>query len=177
MKVIYTLAICALGFNASAQDFCKQVHKEISDDKTQTDYSSPKAASGVTPVIITRSINTNPEFPGDNFTAFFQVPGSIESLYNTTSDGGQKEKDEKKIVIVFDDNSQYVDDTLQVNHDFTEDRITAIRGLYMPVEGAAAKQFSTKKITKFSLAGYERTVPADSANAIMQYFQCIKDRK
>lgn len=177
MKVIYTLAICALGFNASAQDFCKQVHKEISDDKTQTDYSSPTAASGVTPVIIRRSINTNPEFANDNFTIFFQVPGTIESLYNTTSDGGQREKDEKKIVIEFDDNTKYTDDTLQVNHDFTEDRATAIRNLYLPVEGGAARQFSTKKITKFSLAGYERAVPADSANAIMQYFQCIQGRK
>jgi hypothetical protein len=177
MKVVYTLAICALGFNASAQDFCKQVRKEISDDKTQTDYSSPTAASGVTPIVVRRSINTNPEFQNDNFTVFFQVPGTIESLYVPTSDGGQREKDEKKIIIEFEDNTKFTDDTLQVNHDFTEDRTVAIRNLYMPVAGDAAKHFSSKKITKFSLAGFERTVPADTANAIMHYFQCIHDKK
>src|SRR4051812_15422015 len=120
MKFVYILAICALAQNASAQDYCKQVMKDVSSDKKQTDYSTPGSTQSITPVIIRRTINTDPEFANDNFTVFFQVPSTIESIYTVTSDGGQKEKNEKKIVIEFDDNTRYVDDTLQVNHDFTD---------------------------------------------------------
>jgi hypothetical protein len=61
-----------------------------------------------------------------------------------------------------------------VSHDFTNDRIQAIRYVYYPISEASVKSFSSKKIAKFSLAGYDQPVAADSANAIMHYVQCMK---
>ncbi|MES2703720.1 MAG: hypothetical protein V4649_13850 [Bacteroidota bacterium] len=177
MKIIYSLIFLAFTATAQAQDFCKQVLKEMSEDKTQIDYSSPLNTQHLTPVVVKRTINTNPEWAVDNFTVLFQMTGEIESIYGKNTDGSQKEKEEKKLVVYFDDNSKLVDDTVVVTHDFTDDRTMAIRNIYYPVSEDAAKSFTSKKIVKFSLADAERTVPADSANAIMHYFQCIKTGK
>ena len=177
MKYAYALCLVALTQVAHGQDFCKQVVKEMSEDKTQIDYSSPLHKDHLTPVVVKRTINSNPEWAVDNFTVVFQMTSDIESIYGKNADGTQKEKDEKKLVVTFDDNSTFVDDTVVITHDFTDDRTYAVRNIYYPVTDATAKDFTTKKIRKFSLAGIERTITPDSANAIMNYFQCIKAGK
>ena len=84
------------------------------------------------------------------------------------------EKEEKTLVVEFEDKSKISDDTVQVNHDFTEDRAEGIRTLFYPLTEANLKDFTTKKIVKFSLGGFEQTFRADSANAVMQYIKCMK---
>jgi hypothetical protein len=175
MKIAHVILCLALAGSANAQDFCKQVKKEVSDDKRQVDYTSPSGY--LTPIVVKRAINTDPEWAVDNFTVLFELVSPLESVYTTAGDGSQKEKEEKKLVIEFDDNTKFVDDTAVILHDVTDDKTEAIRNLYYPVTDATIKYFTTKKIVKFSLAGNEKRVTADTANAIMHYFQCIKEGK
>jgi hypothetical protein len=100
----------------------------------------------------------------------------LETIYKKT-DSGQIEREVTRIVVEFEDKTKIIDDTIMVSHDFTTDRINAIRYVYFPLNETTSKDFSTKKIVKFSLAGYEQKVAADSANAIMHYVQCMKNVK
>lgn len=175
MKGLYLVFLLALAPNVKGQDFCKQVKKEMSDDKTQVDYTSP--SSPLAPITVKRMINTNPEWAVDNFTVVFQMVSPLESIYSQGADGSQKEKIESKLVVEFDDNTKFVDDTIAITHDLTDDRTMAIRNLYYPITDASVKDFTTKKIRKFYLAGNERAITADTANAVMHYFQCIKEGK
>ena len=174
MRVILLLVFLLLFQNTHAQDFCKLIKKDVSPDRTVYDYASPYDPLEPPAVRVTRSYGTNPDFATDNFFMIFQINGELESIYKKT-DTGQIEKDELKLVVEFDDKSKLVEDTLKISHDFTNDRMQAIRLLYYTMNDAAIKTFSTKKITKFSLAGYEQIVAADSANAIQHYVQCLKD--
>jgi hypothetical protein len=176
MKGLYLLFLVALAPSVHAQDFCKKVKKEVSEDKTQVEYTSP-APAHLAPITVKRVINTNPEWAIDNFTVIFEMASPIESIYTQAPDGSQKEKAESKLVVEFDDHTKFVDDTVVITHDFTDDRTMAIRNIFYPVTEASVNYFTTKKIVKFSLAGNERIIPADSANAIMHYFQCIKEGK
>jgi hypothetical protein len=173
MKVIYLALVVLFAHEAAAQDFCKHIKKEISDDKTQTDYFSPTMNF----VSVKRSISTNPDFTFDNFFLVFQLNTDIDNIYNKTAGGGQVEKKEKSLVIQFDDNSRIVNDTIQINHDFTEDRAEAIRTVYFPISETELKDLVAKKITKVTLAGQERIVATDTANAVLHYVQCIKAGK
>jgi len=179
MKITYLCAILALGaVNADAQDFCKQIKKEVSDNKLLFDYSSPFTQEHTPAVRVKRSISIDPESPFDNYMVIFQTHCGLDDIYNKTADGGQTEKTERKLVITFDDNTKIVDDTTDISHDFSEDKTEAMRNLYLPLtEGSIVNELSSKKIVKFSLAGQERLFPADSANAVMQYMKCIKAAK
>ena len=160
----------------ASNDPCSVIKKEVSEDKTQSDFSSP--ADGVNiPIIVKRTINTNPEWAVDNFFVVFQTTTTLESIYNPGKDGGQTEKQEKRVVIEFDDHTTIVDDTIQISHDFTDDKTEAIRNVYFPITDESARSFTTKKITKFNIAGQDRTIPADSAAIYLQYFQCVKSGK
>ena len=130
MKKLCTLLLVAGAISASGQDFCKHIIKEMSDDKTQVDYVSPSATQYLTPILVKRTVNTNPEWAVDNFTAVFLMTTDIESIYSKGADGSQKEKEEKKLTVWFDDNTKLVDDTVLITHDFTDDRTMAVRNLY-----------------------------------------------
>jgi hypothetical protein len=160
-------------FVANAQDFCNLIKKDVSPGKTIYDYSSPFNEAEPPNVRVTRSYGTDPDYATDNFFLIFQITGDLETIYKKT-DTGQIEKDEYKLLVEFDDKSKLTDDTIKVSHDFTNDRIQAIRYVYYPINEASVKSFSSKKIAKFSLAGYEQPVAPDSANAIMHYVQCMK---
>ena len=81
MKTIYLLMLVAFVQNAGAQDFCKQIKKEVSGDKTQFDFFSPFAEDKLPAVRVTRSINVNPDMAYDNFFIVFRtVTGDVDNL-------------------------------------------------------------------------------------------------
>jgi hypothetical protein len=174
MKAIYLLLVLACAQAASAQDYCKLIKKEVSDDKSTFDFSSPFDPAEIPALRVTRSYNNNPDYPSDNFFIIFYTVGNLESIYEKSATGEQLEKQEKRLVVEFDDKTTFIDDSIKIIHDRTVDMLEAIRYIYLPVTDNNLKDFTTKKIAKFSLAGFEQTVPADSANAIMHYVQCIK---
>ncbi len=174
MKLIYLALMFAFIQSAHAQDYCKQIKKEVSEDKTVYDYASPFDPVDPPAIRVTRSYSTNGEFSYDNFIAIFQIPCGLDSVNIKNDDGSQTEKEEYKIVIEFEDKSKITDDTLKVMHDYTEDRSQALRIVYYPLTNNTLRDFTTKKITRFSLAGHETTVPSDIASAFMQYVICIK---
>ena len=79
--------------------------------------------------------------------------------------------------IEFDDHTLLSTDTVQINHDLTDDKAEVIRTLYFPIDDGNFKEFTTKKIVKYTLGTTERKFAADSATAIMHYVQCIKMEK
>jgi len=174
MRVLLFFFTVAFFSSASGQDYCKLIKKEVSQDKKILDYSSPPDAQEVTTIRVTRSINQDPDYESDNFFMIFSIVGDIDNIYSKTAGGEQIEKEEYKLVVEFDDKSKVVDDTIRIGHDFTSDKMQSVRSVYFALTDPTIKEFSTKKITKFSLAGYEKTYPADSANAIMHYVQCMK---
>jgi len=175
MKPVYLLMIFAFLQNANGQDFCKQIKKEVSADKTQYDFFSPYEESNLPAIRIARSVNTNPEISYDNFFIIFRMTtGEVDNFYTKSVDGALVEKIEHKLVVEFEDKSKISDDTINVTHDFSEDKTEGIRSLFYPLTETNLKDFSTKKIVKFSLGGYEKKYPADSANAIVQYIKCIQ---
>ena len=176
MKFIHILFLFSFIQTLHGQDFCKQIKKDVSDDKTVYDYSSPFDVMNPPPVRVTRSYSNSKEFSFDNFTLIFQIPCDLDSIYNKV-DGAQVEKEEYRLIVEFEDKSKITDDTLKIIHDFTEDRSQALRVLYYPLTERTMKDFTTKKIAKFSLAGHEMTVLPDVANAAMQYIICIKAAK
>lgn len=177
MKLLYTLVLLALAQGASAQDFCKLLKKEVSENKVQTDFSTPYKHDETPAIRLKRSISKDEEFPYDNFVAMFNVVCPLDAIYNKNADGGQTEKAEKSLTIVFDDNSKIVDDTVDVSHDFTDDRTEATRYVFYTLTPSQVEEISNKKISKFIIAGQEKAFPADSANAIMQFAKCMKTAK
>jgi len=174
MKAIYLFALLAFLQNANAQDLCKEVKKEVSADKTQYDLFSPYSENSLPSVRVTRSVNTNPEQPFDNFFIIFRiVTGDVGNFYTKAADGSLVEKEEKTFTVEFEDKSKISVDTVQITHDFSDDKTEGIRTLFYPLTEQTLNDFSTKKIVKFSLGGYEKAYPADSANATMQYVKCI----
>ncbi len=175
MKAIYALVLFIFLQHANGQDFCKQIKKEVSDDKSQYEFFSPYSENSLPSIRATRSVNTNPEAPYDNFFIIFRiVAGNVDNFYNKAADGTLVEKVEKTFMVEFDDKSKISVDTVQITHDFTEDKTEGIRSLFFPLTEDILKDFTTKKIVKFALGGYEKTYPADSSNAVMQYIKCMQ---
>lgn len=177
MRLIFVLLLLVSVHAANGQDFCKLIKKEVSENKVQTDYSSPFKFDEMPAIRVKRSISTDEDYPYDNFIMMFHVTCPLDDIYNKTADGGQDEKKEKSLTIFFDDNSKIVDDTVEISHDFTDDRTEATRYVYYSLTPESVAELSNKKITKFVIAGQERTFPADSANAVMQYVKCLKAAK
>jgi hypothetical protein len=177
MKIFFAIFMLAFSTNMHAQDFCKQIKKDVSEDKVVYDYASPFDPVDPPPVRATRSYSTIAEFGYDNFIAIFQTPCPLDSVYNKGDDGSQVEKEEYKLVVVFDDGAKFTDDAIKITHDFTEDRSQALRVVYLTFTPENMKDFLSKKIARFSLAGHEQNIPADVANAFMHYVACLKSVK
>ena len=177
MKVIYFLLLFAFVQSAHAQDFCKQIKKDISDDKTVFDFASPFDPVDAPPIRVTRNYSTNGEYAYDNFIVVFQVPCPLDDVTAKAADGSTMDKEEYLITVTFDDNTTIKDDTIKINHDLTDDRSQALRIAYFPLNARNIQNFTTKKITKFSLAKHELAVTPELANAVMHYIICIKAEK
>jgi hypothetical protein len=173
MKSVFCVLIVAMYGTAYGQDYCKRITKEVTPDQKSFTYTSPYDPQEATSVHVTRNINIDPDYPSDNFFIIFRITGNLESIYTKNEQGEQVEKDEKNIVIQFDDNSK-LEDALTVSHDFTDDKLQAIRYVYYPLTDKI-NNFTSKKIVKFSLAGFEQPVQPDSAIAVQHYVQCIKE--
>ncbi len=177
MKAIYALlALAIVCTQATAQDFCKLVKKDVQNGNT-FDFTSPFNPEEIPALRVSRSYVTGVEEPTDNFYIIFYMLGDLESVYTTGAGGEQIEKEEKKLVVEFDDKTTYVDEDIQINHDLTTDKLSAVRYVYLNMTDKNLGDFTTKKIAKFSLAGFQQVVPADSANAMMHYVECIRAAK
>jgi len=160
-----------------SQDYCKRIKTEISDDKTLFDYSSPFDPQNIPPVRVIRKYSTDPDAGFDNFSIIFQIPGNLDDIYTKSADGAQVEKEEKSLVVEFDDKTKLTDDAIAVSHDVTDDHMQSLRVVYYPLTDANIKDLTSKKIARFTLAGVAQVIPADSAVAIQHYIQCIKAMK
>jgi len=176
MRSVFFLVMFAFMQNAHAQDLCKEIKKEVSDDKYQYSFFSPYSENNLPSVRIARTVNTDPEANFDNFFIIFRIATpDVSSFYTKNSDGSMVEKEEKTLMVEFDDKSVISTDTVQIIHDISEDKTDAIRSLFYPLTDANLGDFTTKKIVKFSLGGYEKMFPADNASRIMQYIKCIQN--
>lgn len=174
MKPLFVLALLAVAGSASAQDFCKQVKKEVSDNKVQTDFSVPFKNDNIPAVRVKRSISKDEDYPYDNFIAVFHAICPLDAIYDSQNGA---EKREKSLTVIFEDGSKIVDDTVEISHDVTEDRTEGTRSVFYPLTPEQIGDISTKKISRFIIAGQDRAIPADSANAVMQYARCMKENK
>ena len=186
MKANYllTTAACvcfvfAFQQNADGQDYCKKIKKDVTADGYNRSYFSPYSEKSMPAIRVTRAIDSNPEDDGfDNFFIIFRIPGGdVASIFVTGPDNKVVETKEKTMKIEFDDHTLLSTDTVQINHDLTDDKAEVIRTLYFPIDDGNFKEFTTKKIVKYTLGTTERKFAADSATAIMHYVQCIKMEK
>ena len=173
MKSIYLIMLSAFISTAHAQDFCKQIKKDVSEDKTVFDYASPFEPGDPPPVRVSRSYSISGENKFDNFLITFQIPCDMDSIYNKSASGTQTERDEHGLIVEFEDHSKVTDDAIKISHDFTQDRSQALRVVYYTLTEKAVRDFTTKKIIKFSVAGYPLLLPDADANALMHYIACI----
>ena len=176
MRSRYCLMIFAFLQNAHAQDLCKEVRKEVSPDNTQYGFYSPYAENKMPSIRIVRSVNTDPEQSFDNFFIVFRIAtADVSSFYTKGADGNLTEKVETTLNVEFDDQTKIATDTVQITHDISDDKTDAIRTLFYPLTDANLNDFTSKKIVKFSLGGYEKKYPADSAARVIQYIKCIQN--
>ena len=176
MRSICFLMLFSLFQNAHAQDLCKEIKKDVSADKYQYDFFSPYSENNLPSIRIARTVNIDPEANYDNFFIIFRITTpDVASFYNKSADGSLVEKEEKTLTVEFDDKSVISTDTVQIAHDISDDKTDAIRSLFYPITDANLGAFTSKKIVKFSLGGYEKKFAADSAARIMQYIKCIQN--
>ena len=173
---ILLLAIFA-GHIAFAQDICSKIKKDISADKTNVEINSPYDEANQPLIRISRSYSTNEENPFDNFYVIIRANCDLDSIYTKDANGGQGEKEEKKVVIEFEDHSKLTDEELKVNHDLSDDHLSAARYAYYVVTDRNVKDLTTKKIIKVTLAGSSVAVTPEMGNEVMQYIKCMKAAK
>lgn len=174
MKNILILALLIAGNTCFAQDYCKLVKKEVTENNTSFNYESPYKEDSMPLIRVVRNYSTNPEAEFDNFSIIFSIPCEFSDLL-VAGAGGETEKEETGVVIEFDDKTKLEDD-ITVTHNKKGDG-TASRVLYYPVTADNVKQLTTKKIVSFHLATAKSAVTADLATAIQKYVTCIKDVK
>jgi hypothetical protein len=174
MKLLQLVALLLLANTVSAQD-CKNVKK--TEASGMTEYESPYSETNQPPIRVKRSITVVDDEKFDNFVMIFRCICPVDNIYENTAEGGKSEKPEKKLTIIFDDNSRITDDTVDVMHDITPDRTEAIRYVYYPIITETTNDFSSKKIAKFIIAGQEIIVPTETSAPLMQYTKCISAAK
>ncbi len=177
MKLLFSLAALVFVTSVNAQDICKQIKKEVADNKLQWDYSTPVKGDDMPLISIKRSVSIDEDYPFDNFVVIFKVICQLDDIYNLSGDTSRTEKQEKKMVIEFDDNSKITDEEIEVLHDYTQDRAEAIRYVFYTVPAESLNDIAAKKITKFTLATQEVPVPPALSVSMQQYAKCIKEAK
>jgi hypothetical protein len=154
----------------NAQDYCKQIKKEVTDKNTNFSYETPYNIDSLPMIRLTRSYSTNPEQEFDNFSIVFMIPCMFGDLLGKD----EAEISETKLVIEFDDKTKYTNDTLSITHDYSKGDGTAMRLAYLPITIDNVKSFTGKKITKFHLASANQAVPNDVATAAQQWAICLE---
>ena len=162
-----------IGGNLQAQDYCKQVKKEITNLTTYS-YTSPYDTTGIPPVKITRSYSLDTDLAFDNFVIALQIVSELQGFF-AKNPGGTGENDAKKMVIEFDDKSQITDDAIIINYEIMNEEQQVVRSVFLNLEDANLEKFSSKNITKYSFGGVEKTLTVDSATAYKNYVLCMKN--
>lgn len=176
MKLLYTVILLLLATTTNAQDYCKQIKKEVSS-KLQWDYTTPDKGEEVPMMAIKRSVSIDEEYPFDNFVMIFKVVCQLDDIYTVSGDTSRTEKQEKRMVIEFDDHSMITDEEIEIAHDYTQDRAEAIRYVFYTVPAETLNEIASKKIIKFTLATQEVSVPPVVSATMLQYAKCIKEAK
>ncbi len=169
------VALISLAFRATAQDFCKQIKTEVTD-KTTFSYTAPNDSTRICPLKISRNYSTNPEIEFDNFSVTFFVTGDLQEFFKKNPDGDGA-NDSRKLIVEFDDNTRYVDDSVTISYEHLNDIQLIVKSVFVGIEKKNVSNFSDKKIAKFSFGGLQRTITPDSALAYKSYIQCIKNVK
>ncbi len=175
MKKMFIIALLALGNSVFAQDYCKQIKKEVTDNNTSFTYESPYKADSLPAIRAVRAYSTNPEAEFDNFNLIMAIPCEFSDLLEKGT-SGETEKEETGIVIEFDDKSKLEDEGISISHDKKGDG-TANRIAYYPITPDNVKDITTKKVVKIHLGGGVITVTPEMATAIQKYVTCLRDVK
>lgn len=168
-------ALLFLTTSAFAQDYCKQIKKEIGDNNTSFTYETPWNEDTPPALRAVRSYSTSTESEFDNFSLVLYIPCEFADLLTKTATG-EAEKEEKKVVIEFEDKTKFTDEHLMVSHE-KKDNGSAARVAYVAMTPSNIKNFTSKKIVKIHLATAEAPVAADMATAIGKYLACLADLK
>ena len=176
MKKIIVFALLAFSTSSFAQDYCKQIKKEVTDNNRSFSYETPYDENKPPAIRAVRSYSTVEDNEFDNFSLVLTIPCEFSDLLAKTADGGEAEMEESKIVIEFDDKSKITDDTTMVTHDKKGDG-SALRVAYFTVTPQNIKVLTTKKIAKFHLAKADQVVTDEMAVAIQKYLLCLNDVK
>lgn len=176
MKHIFLFLALILSVTAQAQDYCKQIKKEVTEGNTNFSYTTQYDHEKPPCARVERNFSTDPENSFDNFYLVLITECSFSDLLDK-KDGGEAEREETKVVIEFDDKSKIVDDTIKLVHDYSAGDGSALRVAYFPITEDHLKELTAKKITKIYLAVSERTVPVDIALPLQQYIKCMSEVK
>ncbi len=173
MKKVLLLSAIFWGNLAFAQDYCKQIKKEVTENNTSFSYESPYSEDAPPAVRVMRNYSTNSDLEFDNFNLIFFIPCEFGDFLVKGADGNESEKEETGIVIEFDDKTKIKNDTIMVTHDRRESG-SAARIVFFAVSKENIATLTTKKIAKIYLAKAEATVPVETATALQQYVGCLK---
>lgn len=174
MKYVLFLLVFGFANAATAQDYCKLVKKEVTDNNTSYSYESPYKEDSLPTLRVSRNYSTNPEYEFDNFSLTMTIPCEFQDLLVKGANGSESEREETKVVITFQDNSKLEDESLQIMHDKKGDG-SAMRSAVFPITAEHIKDLTTKKIVKIQLATATQNVPESLAVPIMQYIICMKN--
>ena len=175
MKLAITLAFLALANVSFAQDPCKDIKKEVTENNTTFLFESPYDVDAPPVARVKRSYCTNPDYEYDNFNLVLSIPCEFNDLLGKDKDGNDVEMDEKKVIIEFDDKSKISNDTLTIEHEKKDADGSYMRVAYVAITPSLMKSLTTKKIVKFQLAKANEEVPADVAASIQQYVGCLSN--
>lgn len=175
MKKLF-FAIFLLSAHAGfAQDYCKQLKKEVTDNNTNYNYETPYNEDAPPPIRAVRSYSTDPKADFDNFNIILSIPCEFADLL-TTGPNGDVEKTETGVVIEFTDKSKIEEPSIAVTHDNKGDG-SALRVAFLPVDGDNIKDLTTKKIAKIHLATATIAVTDEMATAMQKYMACLRDTR
>ena len=174
MRLILSLLVLFALNSAHAQDICSKIKKDVSADKMNVDMESPYEEANQPLIRVSRSYSTNEENPFDNFYVIFRVSCDLDSIYTKDANGGQVEKEEKKVTIEFEDHTRLTEEELKVNHDLSDDHMSAVRYAYFVVTDQNLKTLTTKGIIRFTLVGSSGLVSPELGSEVMQYVKCMK---
>jgi hypothetical protein len=171
--IFFVLTVLFFGNNVLAQDYCKQLKKEVTNGTT-FNYCTPYDTTTIPPIKVTRSFSIDSDLAFDNFVLNLQISSDLAEFFKKNP-AGDGEYDEKKLVVDFDDKTSYVDNEILINYDLMNDENIAVRKVFIALDEKTLPEFSGKTITKFSFGGMTRKLTPDSAKAYRAFIKCMDD--